>query len=125
MNRYRTRNGFLPWALVPYPATSGIPTMWCSGVLPLSRLPCMSRGVLPFLMLSVPGRTPRDIHVHRDQGINPLHHMVGIPDVAGYGTRAHGKNPFRVRYLFIQTDYPGSHLHGAPPRYNHSVRLTG
>src|SRR5660398_271616 len=31
MNRYRTRNGFLPWALVPYPATSGIPTMWCRG----------------------------------------------------------------------------------------------
>src|SRR5665811_2264953 len=41
--------------LVPYPAASGIPTMWCRGLMPWARWACMSRGVLPVLRLAGTG----------------------------------------------------------------------
>src|SRR5215213_4630176 len=69
-------------------------------------------------------RASRNVDVHGDDLIDPLHHGVRVIGTADVGARPHRDHPFRFGHLIVQGAYHGGHLLGHCARDEHHVRLS-
>ena len=57
-----------------------------------------------------PRRAARDVHVHRQDLVHPLHHAVDVVHPARVGATPHGDHPLRLGHLLVEPEDAGGHL---------------
>src|SRR6185436_17162708 len=65
----------------------------------------------------------RDVHVDRDEPVDPLDHGVVIENASAGRAGTHGDAPLRLRHLLPDLQEHRHHLEGDPPRNDHEVGL--
>src|SRR5581483_6138931 len=72
-----------------------------------------------------PRRASRDINIHRDHLVDPLHRAVVVVEAAGGGADPHGDDPLGLAHLFVDLFEDGRLLEGDGTGDEQEIRLTG
>ncbi len=72
-----------------------------------------------------PRRAARDVDVHRDDRVDPLHHRVVVEDPAGRGAGAHRDGPLGLRHLVPDPPDDGGQLERQTAGADQHVGLAG
>src|SRR3954469_6922039 len=70
-----------------------------------------------------PRRAAGQVHVHRDDVVDALHHRVVVEHAAGAGADAHGEHPARLGHLVVDLPQDRRHLLAHPAGDDHQVGL--
>lgn len=70
-------------------------------------------------------RTPRNVHIDRNDLVNPLHDAVDVIHPARIRARTHGDHPLGLRHLFVEAQHDGGNFFEDGPGNYEKVRLPG
>src|SRR4051794_24080837 len=70
-------------------------------------------------------RAAGDVHVHRDDLVDALHHVIGAIEAARAGAGAHRDDPLRLRHLVVDLLQHRAHLVVDGARHQQHVALPG
>src|SRR6185295_7262879 len=70
-----------------------------------------------------PGWASGDVHVDRDEPVDPLDHGIVIENASAGRAGTHGDAPLRLRHLLPDLEQHGHHFEGDPPGNDHEVGL--